>query len=284
MGQKFTIKLISTSYFLIGLFFYQISCASLTVSPTRAVFENTTRSMPIKLTNAGTKKTTYRISFKNMRMTKEGTYEDIDPEKVQGHYAERMVRYAPRQITLEAGETQSIRLLLRKPKGLTDGEYRSHLLFQEVPDTAGLDLNKILGRNNEDGIGVVLTPISGVTIPVIIRQGRLNADANMDNLSFKNSEKDMPSSVDLTLSRSGNRSIHGDLQVVHHPAGPGEAVVVGSMQGISILFPTEERNVSIQLNVPPKHRLEGGRLAVIYNKTTEKGEKVLLANSDLPLP
>lgn len=284
MLSKILLKPLSVLCFCTGLIVSQVSYAALTVSPTRAVLDNKTRSMPIKLTNGGTTKTTYRISFKNMHMTEEGVYVDVDATKVKGQYAERMVRYAPRQISLEPGETQSIRLLLRKPKGLADGEYRSHLLFQEIPDEAGLRLNQILGDQKEDSLSVVLAPVPGVTIPVIVRQGKLEASVSMDRLTFKRGNKDIPSNVEFNLTRSGNRSVYGDLEVTHYVSGSKEGMVVGLVQGISILSPTKKRTISLQLDVPPKHQLQGGHLAVVYQDITGSNKKSILAESDIPLP
>ena len=283
MLTKILLKPLSILCFCTGLIVSQASYAALTISPTRAVFDGKTRSMPIKLTNDGTVKTTYRISFKNMRMTEEGAYEDVDSTKVKGQYAEKLVRYSPRQISLEPGETQSIRLLLRKPKELADGEYRSHLLFQEVPDEAGLDLDKILGKQKDDSLSVVLAPVPGVTIPVIVRQGKLEANAGMGDLAFKNGTKDAPPRVEFDLSRSGNRSVYGDLEVTHYAPGSTKGVVVGLMQGISVLSPTTKRAVSVQLDVPPKHQLQGGRLAVVYRDAVN-GKKSILSEADVSLP
>ena len=256
--------------------------AALTVTPTRAVFENNARSMEVKLTNDSDKKTTYRISFKNLHMTEKGRFETIETSKKDGLYADKMVRFSPRQITLDAGASQSVRLLVRKPKGLTDGEYRSHLLFQEVPDAAGLDLNKVLSTEENDGVGAILVPISGITIPVIVRQGKLSAEAKLTDLGFKNGDKENPPTVEFHMSRSGNKSVHGDLEVTHFAPGASEGVVVGLAQGTSVLSPTNKRETAMQLDVPPGHKLKGGRLAVVYREAGE--ERGILAEAEIALP
>ena len=38
-----------------------------------------------------------------------------------------MIRYAPRRVTVPPGGSQQIRILLRRPRDLEPGEYRSHL-------------------------------------------------------------------------------------------------------------------------------------------------------------
>jgi hypothetical protein len=284
MLLNYLIKLstIFTSCLLLMFGLWSQAHAVLTVTPTRAVFENNTRSMEVKLTNDSDKKTTFRISFKNLRMTEEGDFEVIDSSKTEGRYADKMVRFSPRQITLDAGAAQSVRLLVRKPKGLADGEYRSHLLFQEVPDTAGLDLNRILSTQQNDGVGAVLVPISGITIPVIVRQGKLSAEAKLTDLGFKNGDKDNPPTVAFHMHRSGNKSVHGDLEVTHFAPGASEGVVVGLAQGTSVLAPTSKRETAMQLDVPPGHKLKGGRLAIVYREAGEK--KGVLAEVEIALP
>ena len=48
------------------------------------------------------------------------------------HFADGMLSWSPRQITLQPGTAQVVRLMVRKPEGLAEGEYRSHLDFMDL--------------------------------------------------------------------------------------------------------------------------------------------------------
>ena len=62
-----------------------------------------------------------------------------------------LVRYSPRQVELAPGEVQTVRIQIRKPEGLKDGEYHSHLVFQgylrSSPLPVQIPADKTLGFN-----------------------------------------------------------------------------------------------------------------------------------------
>ena len=106
--------------------------AELSLFPTRIVLEKNQRSAQVELLNRGTAPETYRISVVNRRMTVDGDIVLADNAEPDERFAEAMVRYSPRQVTLQPGQSQTVRVLLRKPAELAAGEYRSHLQFDRV--------------------------------------------------------------------------------------------------------------------------------------------------------
>lgn len=105
----------------------------LMVHPTRVVFDGNTRTAQIDVINSGTETMTYRISLIRRRMTDTGEFVPVESAHEQERFADEMIRYSPRQVVIPPGGTQAVRLQLRKPANLEDGEYRSHLLFQALP-------------------------------------------------------------------------------------------------------------------------------------------------------
>ena len=126
--------------------------AELMLHPTRIVFEQNQRAAQIELINNGTKPASYRIALVNRRMTDAGQFEPADTPAPGERFADGMLRYSPRQITLQPGTAQTVRVMLRKPAELAEGEYRSHLLFDKLPDAEGE--NSIEQRGQDSGIGV----------------------------------------------------------------------------------------------------------------------------------
>ena len=191
----------------------------LVVAPTRVVFEGRTRSSFISLLNNGSEAGIFRITVVNMRMTETGQFEKLeeDAEKLPGEaFAEGMFRYAPRQVELAPGQSQAVRILLRKPKDLAAGEYRSHLLIQRLPKegTAGRSIETA----KTDGITVNLVVVPGVALPVIVRHGEVAAEAAISNLGLT----DLPQGrkgLSFRISRSGNKSVFGDLTATYFPPG-----------------------------------------------------------------
>jgi len=254
----------------------------LAVSPTRVVFEGRQRTAEVNLVNTTSITATYRISFKNMRMLEDGSYEDIEAPGMYELFADKMIRYSPRQVTLEPGVAQTIRLLLRKPGDLSPGEYRSHLLFQALPpETSGEDIEALDLEEGE--IRVQITTVFAITIPVIIRHGKLSATVTVSDLALIPSEKpDEPPALFLRLNRSGDRSVSGEVSVTFVSDKGGDELEVGLIRGLAVLAPYPTRTVKLTLRAPEGVVLQGGRLHVIYRARPEEGGAVL-AEADLSL-
>jgi P pilus assembly chaperone PapD len=95
--------------------------ADLMLYPTRIVFEKNQRAAQIELINNGSKAATYRISLVNRRMTEDGRFEAAEAAAPGERFADDMLRFSPRQVRLEPGTTQTVRVMLRKPAELADG-------------------------------------------------------------------------------------------------------------------------------------------------------------------
>ena len=256
---------------------------TLVISPTRVVLEGRTRSVEVTLINTGTVTTSYRIRFKNMRMREDGALEEIEEPGPGDLFADHMMRYAPRQVVLEPGVAQTVRILLRKPKDLPPGEYRSHLEFVTVPDeTAGTDVEALdLG---EGEIRVSIRMLFGVSIAVIVRHGELSATVAVSDLVLEaGDDPDAPLALSLRLDRSGDRSVYGDMTVTFKPDGGGGEIEVGLIRGIAVYTPNESRAVQIRLRPPEGVALEGGRLHVAYRERPDEGGAVL-AEAELAVP
>ncbi len=258
------------------------AAGGLMVTPTRIVLEGRTRSAEVIVMNSGTAPATYRISFKNMRMLENGSYEDIETPAAGERFADKMIRYAPRQVVLEPGVTQTVRLLVRKPRDLAPGEYRSHLLFQSIPPpAAGADIEALDLKEGE--IRVQVRTIFGVTIPVIVRHGDLRATVSLSELALEAADnRDGPRVLSLRLNRSGDRSVYGDVVVTFEPDA-GEDTEVGVVRGLAVFTPNLTRILQISLRLPNGVTLRGGRLHVAYREPPDEGGAVL-AEADIPLP
>ncbi len=259
---------------------------SVMVAPTRIVFEGRTRSAQVKVINQGTKAGTYRISFKDMRMKEDGTYEDVKEALSDEKSAKDLIRYSPRQVVLKPGESQTVRLLLRKKKGLPEGEYRSHMLFTALPpEDAGADIESLAGKDGE--VTLKLFAIFGVSIPVIVRHGKGSASAEMADLKLKEPEEpdapDAQKTVSIRLNRKGNQSLYGDIHAKFTPNGGGEELEVGVITGVAVYDPNKTRVINLKLNPPEGTELKQGRLHVVYRDDPDKSDKIL-AESQLQIP
>jgi len=252
----------------------------LIVAPTRIVLEGRTRSAQLSLVNKGSATATYRISIINMQMDDQGTVHEIKEPAPDLKTAEKLIRYSPRQITLKPGGTQAVRVLLRKPKDLKEGEYRSHILFRAIPKDAGQSVEQ---SATTDGIQIKLTPIYGITIPVIVRHGKLQFAASLNDLEIQAAAKKNDLAIlKFNITRTGDKSTFGDLVATYKPSS-GAEVVVGNIMRLAVYSPNKMRSVEMKLRVPDGVKLIGGTLKLAYMADADNGGK-LLAENQISLP
>lgn len=254
--------------------------AQLMVHPTRVVLENDQRSAQLEIINNSDKPTVYRISLVNRRMDEVGGFSSIESALPGEHFADEMVRYSPRRVALEPGASQIIRVMARKPAGLATGEYRSHLLFAEQEDAEARSGAASSGKGE---IGVTLTALVGVSIPVIVRHGTTTAQVSLGRLALGTSADGGTPVLSMEMSRTGNRSVHGDLAVDFLPAGGGTSITVGRAGGVAVYTPNLQRQAKLPLLFPAGTNRSGGKLHVSYREPPERGG-ALLAEALLPLP
>jgi len=252
---------------------------NLLVTPRRVVFEGNKQNQEINLANTGQDTAVYAISFIQYRMNTDGSFEEItDPDPGQ-FFADKYIRYFPRTVTLAPNESQVVRLQLRRNPDMVNGEYRSHMYFRAVPKEQPLGENDALADTNT--IGIRLTPIFGITIPVIIRVGDDKPTAAINNMKF-NIKNDTVPELQLELARTGNFSVYGDLTVQFVPE-KGAATDVGVVRGIAVYTPINTRQFNMDLRPPADVVLTKGKLVVKYSSTNENKPEVL-AVKELILP
>jgi len=258
------------------------AAGQLMVSPTRIVFEGNERTQKVNLINNGSETGRYRISFVRRKMTEDGKFEEAS-ENEPGMYSDDIVRFSPRQVTLQPGQSQTVRLMLRKKRDMQDGEYRSHMLFQSLPDPATSDINK-LADNNSTGLTVQLIPVVGITIPVIVRQGKLSSTVSLSDFELKQANTvKAENTLSFKINREGNSSAYGDFRVYFTPKG-GETVVVAQVNGLAVYTPLASRSVDIRLQTPSDLNLSNGELYITFLEPGKDEITGLLAESRFAVP
>ena len=244
----------------------QAGVGDLLVAPTRIILDGR-RGTEIILNNIGDDVATYRVTIELRRMKPDGTFENVTVPNARETAAEAMILYAPRKVTLPPNQPQSIRINARAPQGLADGEYRAHLLFRAIPDA-----RPVTAPAKTEGVSFRLTPIYGVTIPIIVRLGNLTATAGIANVA-RGQEGGKPV-IALDLSRQGDRSTFGDVRVMK--AGIKEPIAIAG--GIALYTEIDRRRVTI----PVEARfaaLATGAVTVEYVEKTPTGMVTLASTS-----
>ena len=232
----------------------------LLVAPTRIVLDGR-RGTEVILNNIGDDVATYRISVELRRMTPDGRLIDVAAPNSAEQAAQAMILYAPRRVTLPPNQPQAIRLSARAPQGLADGEYRVHLLFRAIPAPRAI---APAGGQKVEGVAFQLTPIYGVTIPVIVRLGNLEAKAGLANV--RKVINDGKPAIALDISRAGDRSTFGEVRVLK--AGVTDPIAL--IRGVAVYTELGQRSVMIPID--PAHLAHAtGQVTVQYIEPTDSG-------------
>jgi P pilus assembly chaperone PapD len=237
----------------------------LLVAPTRIVLDGR-KGAEVVLNNIGEEPATYRVSVEFRRMDSDGGLEDVKEPTAADKAAADMIIYAPRRVTLAPHEPQAIRIAARPPQGLPDGEYRVHMLFRAIPPAT--PVVQASAPTSEKGLRFQLTPIYGVTIPVIVRLGNLQATAGIANVHLEKSKDG--SAVALDLSRSGSRSTFGEVRVLK--AGVKDPIAL--QKAIAVYTEISSRHVFIPVSTAYKGEV-AGPVTVQYVETFDDGSHVI---------
>jgi len=237
------------------------SQGNLLLTPKRIVFEGTKKSDELNLVNTGRDTARYVISFVQIRMKEDGSFETIIQPDSAMFFADKNLRFYPRSVILAPNEAQTVKVQVTKKNDLGPGEYRSHLYFRSVPPSA--PLGDVDLQNDTTGISVRITPVFGFSIPVIIRIGENASSANLSKIHI-DIEKDKLTYLNLCIGRTGNMSVYGDIYV-DHTSETGNVTRVGMIKGLAVYTPNTNRYVRLALNNGLGVDYHSGKLHVTYS-------------------
>ena len=233
---------------------------NLLITPRRVVFEGNKKSQEINLANIGKDSANYLISFIQIKMKDDGSFERITEAEEGQNFADKNLRFFPRSVMLAPNEAQTIKIQLIKSNDLQPGEYRSHLYMRANPPQT--PLGEEIKNDNDSTLSVRLVPVFGISIPVIIRKGESDATVKITDVAVKQ-EKDSLYSADITFNRAGNMSVYGDVYV-DHISPEGVTTRVGNIKGMAVYTPNATRRFHLLLEKNVMVNYKKGKLKVTY--------------------
>lgn len=205
----------------------------------RVVFEGSKRADFITFFNSTSKEATYRVEWREMVMDpvkglRRATAEEIAnmPYKVSD-----MVRYSPRRVNVPAQESQQIRLLLRTPSDLPDGEYRSHIIIRREPTQ----------KKGSQSEGAVAEALPAMSLPVFVRKGKLSSSVEIETLTAQNLGNFIK--LNTALRRTGNQSIYMNHDFVCNPQS--NPYILRTSRQAAIYPEVDVRYLTYKIATPP---------------------------------
>jgi len=249
-----------------------LGAADILIYPTRVIMTDRLRTAQVDVINTSQTQASYKISLVRRRMTDAGEFQDVQAPEAEEKFADEVVKYSPRQVTLVSGAGQTIRMMFKIPSDLAEGEYRSHLVVTKMP--SGISGLPEKDQQDPNAVTLRLTPIVGISIPVIARHGKLEAKAAIDPSSVKvTAVEPKQQLVGLTLARTGTRSIYGNVVVYRGE----EKVAEGN--GLAVYTPNRQRKIGVHV-LDPYQLKSGENIRVVF---TEKDEKKPMAETTIIL-
>ncbi|GAB2915787.1 fimbrial biogenesis chaperone [Rheinheimera gaetbuli] len=250
---------------LVGLLLPVTVSANLLINPTRVIFNSADRSAEITLINTSDNTATYRLQWSEKQIKAGGGVVDLTAEEAANHpVASSMLRFSPRSVTLKPNERQTIKLSLRRPANLADGEYRSHLLFKALPpekDAVGA----------AGGQSMAINVVLSFSIPVAVRQGNLQYQLQPGNVDVSYNAATKEPKIRLHFNRSGMHSVVGDISAFWTPAQGGEVLIAKLNEYTA--WPELPSNYVDLHWVGSEFALTNGKLRIVYEGSKDfKGQ------------
>lgn len=234
------------------------AAGGLLIMPIRVMFKDRDRTGNVTLVNTGADDAMFKVVTQSQKQREDGSYEIMKEAFDPAADLAPMLVYSPRQITLAGGGKQRIRLSLRRPPELADGEYRTHMLMTNYGKTDAVSSRKAPAGKLAIQLGMNV----GYSLPVILRQGAYDTAVSIDDVQFipSDGKKDSKPQLKVTMTRSGKFSSIGKITVLWTPPGGAEENA-GIANNINI-FPEVTRRVATfpLLN----ENVRGGSVRLIY--------------------
>lgn len=210
--------------------------ADLLVAPTRVSFEERDRTEQVVLINSGKVKRTYRLEWKEQTANEFGVYSAVTDTTF--HSASEFIRFSPRQVTLNPGERQVIKLMKRKTGDMPDGEYRSHLKFVILPQQSDME-----NQAAPEGVSMKLHLFLSYSIPVILKKGETRVNPTIDQLSIGKDAKDRPA-LKVAMSKTTDYGAVGNV-VAYFKDASNNLTKLALLNSVNFFHEQKNRTVNL---------------------------------------
>ncbi len=238
--------------------------ADLNLSPKRLVLDAQTRSATVYVFNQGGTSGYYSVDLVDEIMLADGRIKKVSDLASDPSAAEKIAKLksardlmlvTPRRIWLAPHESQTVRIRAHPPLDAAPGEYRTHLVITALPpEETGLVADQVGTPGQTKALSVRVLALYSLAIPVIYRQGQIDAQGQIKNIT--SSVQDGHALLEMDLERDGAASLYGDIVV---RSGGRNGPVVGEVNGIGV-YPELGQ---LRLKVPLQRKLAAGEHLLI---------------------
>lgn len=246
------------------------------VAPHRVDIGPEERVSVLNVANKSNIKRRYYIQMIDQVMDENGSTRRVEDDFE--YSAQKMLRFTPKRFTLDPGQRQIVRIQVRRPKDLGDGDYHSHLLFREVPlkteDRSGVQASA--GKASFE-----IKALYGVAVPVVLKNGDVNSTMSINSVGIQKNEQGLPV-LALQLQRTGNAEASALLKVVHRKNGQDTDII--TPQWMRMYREVENVSRVLPLSVEDGYALSGGSLIATLTQNPDKKIAEVIDSTEVSLP
>ncbi len=232
------------------------------LSETLLAVEAHERTATVRASNDTGQRQRYRVSIVDMVMGAEGQLSAPEEDGALAHSASSWVIATPRSLELDPGESQLIRLLIRRPAGLEVGEYRAHLKISQEPPPS--HLGGLEEAPSEEGMAFQITTVYSLSLPVVVRHGEPKVSATLADARLLDADR-----LALTVERRGNASFRG---FAHGVSGSASAT-------FPITIYRERQEVALTYSLKELEGTDGPLTLTLYEGTAPRRGKPMPSES-----
>ena len=232
------------------------SAHAVKIIPPRLVISPDTKLEHMFVKNNSDKKEIYRFSWKHIGMDKQGKVINLDKfgmDKAPGYKAlDDIVRFSPRRVVLEPGQTQRVTFLIRRSPNLEAGEYRSHFLVEREPSAQEQTSEAAIDGNNSR---VQVDVMVSRAVPIYLLNGDTQAnltilDATLKKNANRTKSHEPQHHVHFDVQKEGNRSVIGQADVFCKTASGEDLKINKATKAFAVYAEGQFRKEKIAVDVP----------------------------------
>lgn len=248
---------------------------NVSITPKRLTFQKGERAATVYIFNQGRVPATFDISIGDSVMLPTGDIlplneallrPDAKPFVDKLASGKAILLATPRRATLAPGKGQTIRIRITPPANATSAEYRSHLTVRTVPPRDTGITAESVGKVAPNQLSFQITPIFGLSIPVIVRNGEADVRGDIQNtqLTYAQISSDGVTAARRTpvlafdMARTGKHSLFGNVEI---RAKGKDKEPIGVIRGLGVYGEIDHRLVKIPLKREP---VRGEQLEVSF--------------------
>lgn len=227
--------------FLTLVLFSLEAVASLQVFPLRVDLNTREKTSSVTVRNRGDAPMTYQVSLVYYEQDLSGQMRASEKPDTADRSLTPHVRFSPRRVTLAAGESQVVRLMVRPRSELGEGDYRAHIRFEPLGSMKP-------STGQETSMQMQLEARVAVNIPILYRHGQPTGTIDLKDFVIRKDEEH-GHVFDVKMVREGPIFPMGVFRLYHVD---NKEDMIGLVKGVSSY--RDERQFIFRLDKEPEKK------------------------------